>query len=396
MNGKKQKRKASRRALKYVERAWTAVESSNSDLASKEIRRALQERQDNPVIWNDFGLILMLREQFRDAETAFRNAILFAPTYAEAYANLARLLARTGRTIQAERMQRPATELDPKNSLFQQDLELYQALSSDERESQPSKTWELTPQSRFKTDFRDEDDARQDRYDWGSVANELTARGYSVLPELLRPEECQSVRSKFDDMFLFEKSVSLGGRAGRGGKYCFYRKPIPETIRSLRASVYARVVQILNDWEERLARSNRFPPFHGEFLARCAEAGQSRSTPLLLRYEAPAVNLPHRDISGDIIFPVQLAVTLSARETEESAGCYGGNFFLADVDATGSLPRQTIATDLDDAILFCTRDRLVRVAGRWALQPVAHGMESLTKGERYVLGLPFHSYKGPR
>ncbi len=55
--------------------------------------------------------------------------------------------------------------------------------------------------------------------------------------------------------------------------------------------------------------------------------------------------------------------------------------------------RQEIALGLGDAVLFGTRDRLVRVGGVHGLQPVKHGVAPITKGERVVLGVPFHEYR---
>ncbi|MBI3462035.1 MAG: 2OG-Fe(II) oxygenase [Planctomycetes bacterium] len=48
---------------------------------------------------------------------------------------------------------------------------------------------------------------------------------------------------------------------------------------------------------------------------------------------------------------------------------------------------------MGDALLFCTRDRLVRVGTTYGLQPVKHGVTTITAGMRFVLGLPFHEYR---
>ena len=103
MQERKVKRKARRRAQRLLDRAWDAVDDGKPQLARREIERALRERQDNPALWNDYGLILEMQDELTDAERALRNAIVIAPTYAEAYANLAKVVARQGRTVQAER-----------------------------------------------------------------------------------------------------------------------------------------------------------------------------------------------------------------------------------------------------------------------------------------------------
>lgn len=48
---------------------------------------------------------------------------------------------------------------------------------------------------------------------------------------------------------------------------------------------------------------------------------------------------------------------------------------------------------LGEAVLFCTRERLVRVGGVYGLQPVKHGLSEVTSGIRYAMGLPFHEFR---
>jgi hypothetical protein len=55
--------------------------------------------------------------------------------------------------------------------------------------------------------------------------------------------------------------------------------------------------------------------------------------------------------------------------------------------------RRVVPASLGDALLFCTRDRLVRIGGAYGLQPVKHGAAPITAGARLVLGVPFHEYR---
>jgi hypothetical protein len=55
--------------------------------------------------------------------------------------------------------------------------------------------------------------------------------------------------------------------------------------------------------------------------------------------------------------------------------------------------RRAIPAGMGDALLFCTRDRLVCVGGAYGLQPVKHGVNRITEGTRFVLGVPFHEYR---
>jgi hypothetical protein len=96
---------------------------------------------------------------------------------------------------------------------------------------------------------------------------------------------------------------------------------------------------------------------------------------------------------GASFFPLQLAVVLSPRADQEPGDFQGGEFLLCDVPETSKARRRQIPAGLGDALLFCTRDRLVRIGGAYGLQEVKHGMAPLTSGGRMVLGVPFHEYR---
>jgi predicted Zn-dependent protease len=94
MNPKKQKAKDRRRARVLAEQAWEAVNQGNLDLAEKIIRRAVSTQEDNPVLWNDQGVILGLRHKDSEVAKSFAAALSLAPKYADPYAHLANLSLR--------------------------------------------------------------------------------------------------------------------------------------------------------------------------------------------------------------------------------------------------------------------------------------------------------------
>src|SRR5262245_43284248 len=110
MNPKKLKEKDRRRARKLAEQAWEAVNADNLDLAEKIIRRAVAAQPDNPVLWNDQGVILGLRRKEAEAAEAFRSALSIAPTFAEPFAQLAALRMRQGFSNEAVSLQAEAVK----------------------------------------------------------------------------------------------------------------------------------------------------------------------------------------------------------------------------------------------------------------------------------------------
>ena len=113
MNPKKQKAKDRRRARALAEQAWEAANEGNLDLAEKIIRRAVSTQEDNPVLWNDQGVILGLRHKDSEAAKSFAAALSLAPTFADPYAHLATLRLRQGRVEEALGLQTQAVKYAP-------------------------------------------------------------------------------------------------------------------------------------------------------------------------------------------------------------------------------------------------------------------------------------------
>ena len=78
------------------------------------------------------------------------------------------------------------------------------------------------------------------------------------------------------------------------------------------------------------------------------------------------------------------------RATAERLHAAGGAVVLLDLARSAG---KELAAGLGDAILFCTRDRLVAVGGAYGLQPVMHAVTPIGGSDRYVLGVPFHEYR---
>jgi hypothetical protein len=68
------------------------------------------------------------------------------------------------------------------------------------------------------------------------------------------------------------------------GEYQYFDYPLPDRSRRCAPRCTAAGA-IANRWNEALGRAGvRYPAEHAEYLARCHAAGQTRPTPLLLRY----------------------------------------------------------------------------------------------------------------
>jgi hypothetical protein len=402
MTAKKQKEKERRRARKMADEAWEAVDVGNLDLARKLSLRAVTTQPDNPRLWNDRGRILLLSEDVNEADRAFRYAIRMARDYAEPYHHLAAVRACQDRLDDAVALETDALRLDPQNAAYASQLEAYRSAAELQRQDTLSKLpWAGTPAPAVALpDDPPETGAvaaawsqRLRLLDWENLGELLTREGCVLLPELLPADVCAELREMFDRDDLFVQTVTMDNPDFGEGVYRYFRPPIPVVVAGLRGAIYPPVAAIANSWQGLLEEEETYPSDWEAFRDRCRQAGQTKSTPILLRYGPGGFNALHRDLRGRVFFPIQLAVVLSPRADQTTEGFQGGEFLFCDVPEGPKARRREVAAGLGDAALFCTRDRLVRIGGAYGLQPVKHGMAPITAGSRTVLGMPFHEYR---
>jgi hypothetical protein len=402
MTAKKQKEKERRRARKLADEAWQAVEQGNLDLAEKIIRRATSTQPDNARLWNDQGVILGMRDNQVEADRAFRYAIRLARNLAEPYHHLAALRAKQDRLDDAVALEADAVQRAPANAEYATQLEAYRTWAELQRQQTLAKlpwanearpalppTGDPAAIARATTFWAE----RLQAADWDRWGDRLTREGCAVVPQLLEPAECAEIRSLFDDDSLFVKTVVMDQPDFGEGVYRYFRSPIPSTVDGLRRAVYAHAVTVANSWQRLLGENSNYPPEWEAFRDECHRTGQSKSAVLLFKYGPGGFNALHRDLRGRVFFPIQLAVVLSPRADQDPQGFQGGEFLLCDFPERAKARRREVPAGLGDAILFCTRDRLVPIGGSYGLQGVKHGIKRITAGERLVLGVPFHEYR---
>ena len=400
MNPKKVKEKERRRARKLAEQAWEAADAQNLDLAEKIIRRAVTTQPDNPVLWNDQGLLLGLRGKEREAEEAFRTALALASTYAEPFAHLAEMRARKGYLRDAVRLLEQAVQLAPDASSHAQRLEAYRALLGSPMEDRAEQGPVAAP-VRSEVASSSTGPAALEGFkkvaglDWADLEQRLTRDGCVPIPALVDAETCAELRSLFANEALFAKTVVMDREGFGKGVYRYFKAPIPARVDVLRRAVYPGVARIANTWQQLLNEEDRYPEDWEGFRLQCADAGQTAPTPILLQYGPGGFNALHRDLRGSVYFPIQMAVVLSPPADTGSAGdgFMGGEFLFCDVPESKKSRSRKLAAGLGDVLLFCTRDRLVHIGGAYGLQPVKHGVSPITQGTRFVLGVPFHEYR---
>jgi hypothetical protein len=222
--------------------------------------------------------------------------------------------------------------------------------------------------------------------DWGAVQAELDEAGCARTPRLLTAGQCRELIALYDKPELFRSTVDMARHRFGSGQYRYFTHDLPAPVRELRAALYPHLLVIARDWASRLGRPAPWPDTLGEWLEMCHRAGQGKSAQILLRYRAGDWNALHRDLFGDLVFPLQVVVGLDEYGTDYT----GGEFLLVEQRPRAQSRGTCTILDQGHGLVFTTRDRPVRGARGWSASPVRHGVSTVRSGHRHTLGLVFH------
>jgi hypothetical protein len=228
--------------------------------------------------------------------------------------------------------------------------------------------------------------ARAGDVDWHRIETALDGDGYAVVPDLLTAAESATLIALYPDRERFRSKVDMARLRFGAGEYKYFAAPLPDLVDALREALYPRVARIANDWMERLRLPARFPSSLPEFLAECRRSGQSKPTPLMLRYEAEGYNCLHQDLYGDAVFPLQFTIMLSRPDEDFT----GGEFLLMEQRPRAQSKCEAVALAQGAAILFPTRWRPATGARGFHRLNVRHGVSRVRSGVRFTLGIIFH------
>jgi hypothetical protein len=222
--------------------------------------------------------------------------------------------------------------------------------------------------------------------DWPRLTAELDERGVATLPGLFDRATCRAVAAAYDDAEMFRSRVIMAKHGFGRGEYRYFDYPLPFDLATLRATLYDALVPLANRWNERLKVDARYPAMHREFLARCQGDGQARPTPLLLKYGAGDYNCLHRDLYGEHVFPLQMAVLLSAPGVDFD----GGEFVVTEQRPRMQSRVEVVPLAQGDAVVFAVSERPASGARGAYRVTHRHGVSRLRRGARFTLGVILH------
>ena len=222
--------------------------------------------------------------------------------------------------------------------------------------------------------------------DWAQIAGALDEHGYAVLPELMPPERCAALAALYPDGRHFRKRVEMARHGYGQGAYGYLAYPLPEVVADLRTSLYPPLADIANRWNAAMGLAPRFPAVHADFLKTCHGAGQTKPTPLILRYGPGDYNRLHQDLYGEHVFPLQAAILLSRPGQDFT----GGEFVLTEQRARMQSRVEVVPLNQGDTVIFAVHHRPHHGPRGVSRATLRHGVSRLRSGERLTLGIIFH------
>jgi len=230
---------------------------------------------------------------------------------------------------------------------------------------------------------------RIDTYDWSAIGAEMNTHGGAVLPKLLSAAECKDLAELYSHDEHFRSCVVMARHGFGKGEYKYLKYPLPDIIGELRTALYSHMAPIANAWNDRMKVATRYPEKHADYLKLCHKAGQTRPTPLLLQYTPGDFNCLHQDLYGELAFPLQATVLLSAPGGDFT----GGEFVLTEQRPRMQSRVEVVPLQQGDAVLFAVHNRPVQGAKGSYRVHLRHGVSRLRSGRRHTLGFIFHDAK---
>lgn len=228
--------------------------------------------------------------------------------------------------------------------------------------------------------------ARVALLDWARITDDLDRRGTATTGVLLTPPECAALATMYADDTAFRSHIIMARHGFGKGEYKYFSRPLPGLIEGLRTSLYPQLAPLANRWSEAMKLGVIYPPQLDEFLARCHAAGQTRPTPLLLKYESGDYNCLHQDLYGDNVFPLQVAFLLSRPGIDFE----GGEFVLVEQRPRMQSRPEVVPLLQGEGVIFAVRTRpVVGTKGTYRVN-LRHGVSRIRAGQRFTTGIIFH------
>jgi uncharacterized protein len=221
---------------------------------------------------------------------------------------------------------------------------------------------------------------------WRELDASLNDNGRALTPQLLSHNECDEMTALYDDSKLFRSTIDMARYRFGAGQYRYFANPVPKVVQELRRHFWPYLLPIAREWATKLGQPSPWPDDLDDWIALCHQAGQTRPTALMLRYETGDWNALHRDLYGECVFPLQVVIGLDRPGIDYQ----GGEFVVVEQRPRAQSRATTTVIPKGHAVIFTTRDRPLQSVRGWTTAPMRHGVSTVASGQRHALGVLFH------
>jgi hypothetical protein len=230
---------------------------------------------------------------------------------------------------------------------------------------------------------------RVDALDWDALSGALLEDGFAVIERLLTDAECDALKALYGEDALFRSTVDMGRFNFGSGQYRYFKYPLPAPVQLLRETIYGRIVPAANAWSSRLRQGVEYPPRFPAFQEAMRARGQTKPTPLLLRYGKGDFNNLHQDVVGDLVFPYQVTFGLCGKGTDYQ----GGQLILTQQRPRMQTVPHVITIPKGGGVLFASNLHAQQGKKGFYRTVFRHGVSRIEEGSRYTLGIVFHDFR---
>lgn len=222
--------------------------------------------------------------------------------------------------------------------------------------------------------------------DWAKVTNDLQENGFALVAQVLPGEICDEFIKNYDRPNTYRKTVVMERHRFGLGEYKYFEYPLPALIQTVREEFYPQLAPIANTWMDQLRMEKRFPETFDGLQTLCHDNDQTKPTPLILKYGKGGYNTLHKDLYGEVYFPIQLAFFLNEPDEDYT----GGEFVLIQQIPRAQSKAIVLKPGKGDMIIFTTNFKPVKGSKGYYRVNMKHGVSEVHSGNRHTLGVIFH------
>lgn len=222
--------------------------------------------------------------------------------------------------------------------------------------------------------------------DWQAITENMHDKGYAIIPNLLSDQQCDLIKTDYNQSNLYRKTVVMERYRFGLGEYKYFGYPLPELIQQIRTKIYPKLAPIANAWFKALNIDKQFPLEHAELLHQCHENGQLKATVLILKYGKGGFNTLHQDLYGDVYFPIQTVLFLDEPDKDYT----GGEFVLTQQIPRAQSKAIVLKPKKGEMLIFTANFKPEKGTKAYYRVNMKHGVSEVQSGNRHTLGIIFH------